>query len=62
MNVASACGLTPQYRDLQRLHEDRSADGLVVLGVPCNDFGQQESGTESEIAEFCDLRYASRSR
>jgi glutathione peroxidase len=57
VNVASACGLTPQYGDLQRLYEDRRAEGLVVLGVPCNDFGQQESGTESEIAEFCDLKY-----
>jgi glutathione peroxidase len=58
VNVASACGLTPQYRDLQQLYKSRNAHGLVVLGAPCNDFGQQETGTESEIAGFCETRYA----
>ena len=58
VNVASACGLTPQYRDLQQLYDSRRAQGLVVLGAPCNDFGAQESGTETEIADFCEARYA----
>ncbi|NWG52824.1 MAG: glutathione peroxidase [Hydrogenophilaceae bacterium] len=56
VNVASACGLTPQYRDLEQLYESRSGR-LVVLGVPCNDFGAQESGSEAEIAAFCDATY-----
>lgn len=55
VNVASACGLTPQYRDLEALYKSRK--GLIVLGVPCNDFGAQESGTEEEIASFCDTTY-----
>ncbi|MBI1188866.1 MAG: glutathione peroxidase [Alphaproteobacteria bacterium] len=56
VNVASACGLTPQYRDLEQLYEGRGGR-LVVLGVPCNDFGAQESGSEAEIADFCDTTY-----
>jgi len=55
VNVASACGLTPQYRDLEHLHASRA--GLIVLGVPCNDFGAQESGSEEEIADFCNTTY-----
>ncbi|MGE0829451.1 MAG: glutathione peroxidase [Hyphomonadaceae bacterium] len=57
VNVASACGLTPQYRELEQLYENRQAKGLVVIGVPSNDFGQQEPGSEAEIAAFCDSRY-----
>lgn len=57
VNVASACGFTPQYRDLEALYEAKAAKGLVVIGVPCNDFGQQEPGGEREIREFCDTSY-----
>ena len=57
VNVASKCGLTPQYEALQALH-DRFADrGLVVIGVPCNQFMGQEPGTPDEIAEFCSVNY-----
>jgi glutathione peroxidase len=58
VNVASQCGLTPQYAGLEELWKKRRNDGLVVLGVPANDFGAQEPGTESEIKDFCDTRYA----
>lgn len=57
VNVASACGLTPQYRDLEALYEAKEKKGLVVLGVPCNDFGAQESGSEEEIGAFCDTKF-----
>jgi glutathione peroxidase len=57
VNVASACGFTPQYRELESLYEAKAGKGLVVLGVPCNDFGQQEAGSEKEIREFCDGSY-----
>ena len=57
VNVASACGFTPQYRDLEALSEAKSSKGLVVVGVPCNDFGQQEPGEEKQIREFCDTSY-----
>ncbi len=57
VNVASKCGLTPQYRQLQALHEKYSGRGLVVLGFPCNQFGGQEPGTVDEIKEFCRLNY-----
>ncbi len=57
VNVASACGLTPQYRDLEALYEAKEKKGLVVLGVPCNDFGAQESGDEDSIGAFCDTTY-----
>ena len=57
VNVASKCGLTPQYAGLQQL-ADRYADrGLVVLGVPCNQFGGQEPGTAEDIVEFCQVNY-----
>jgi glutathione peroxidase len=57
VNVASQCGLTPQYAGLQAL-ADRYADrGLVMLGVPCNQFGDQEPGTAEEIAAFCETGY-----
>jgi glutathione peroxidase len=57
VNVASACGFTSQYRDLEALYASKAAKGLVVLGVPCNDFGAQEPGTERDIRQFCDASY-----
>jgi glutathione peroxidase len=57
VNVASYCGLTPQYTDLEKLHETYGPKGLVVLGVPCNDFGAQEPRSEGEIAKFCESMY-----
>jgi glutathione peroxidase len=57
VNVASACGFTSQYRDLEALYEAKVGKGLVIVGVPCNDFGQQEPGAEREIREFCDATY-----
>ena len=57
VNTASACGLTPQYKGLQELWDARKDDGLVVLGVPSNDFGAQEPGTEAEVKDFCEVRY-----
>lgn len=58
VNVASRCGLTPQYKGLQALYEEFGPKGLVVLGVPANDFGAQEPGTDAEIKGFCETRYA----
>jgi glutathione peroxidase len=57
VNVASACGFTSQYRDLESLYEAKVGKGFVVIGVPCNDFGQQEPGEAREIREFCDTSY-----
>ena len=57
VNVASFCGFTPQYKELQKLHESYGPKGLVVLGVPSNDFGAQEPKTEPEIAKFCETNY-----
>ncbi|MEV4534871.1 glutathione peroxidase [Asanoa sp. NPDC049518] len=57
VNVASKCGLTPQYEGLQRLYDTYAQRGLVVLGVPCNQFNGQEPGTSEEIAEFCSVNY-----
>ena len=57
VNTASACGLTPQYEQLQAMHEEYKNKGLVVLGFPCNQFGQQEPGTAAEISEFCVENY-----
>jgi glutathione peroxidase len=56
VNVASACGYTPQYQQLQELHEHFS-EKIAVIGFPCNDFGGQESGSETEIQEFCTVRF-----
>ncbi|WP_347925465.1 glutathione peroxidase [Pontimicrobium sp. SW4] len=56
VNVASKCGFTPQYKDLQKLHE-KFDDSLVVIGVPCNQFGSQEPGDSFEIQEFCEVNY-----
>lgn len=58
VNVASQCGLTGQYKGLQELHDKYAKEGLVVLGVPANEFGQQEPGSDKEIAEFCKKEYA----
>jgi len=57
VNVASRCGYTPQYKDLQKLWVDYKDKGLVILGFPCNDFGGQEPGTAGEIGEFCTKNY-----
>ena len=57
VNVASRCGYTNQYKGLQELFEQFSKDGLVVLGVPSNDFGKQEPGTEEDIQKFCSTNY-----
>jgi glutathione peroxidase len=57
VNVASKCGLTPQYDQLQALHEKYADDGLAVLGFPCNQFLGQEPGSAEEIMEFCRVNY-----
>jgi len=57
VNVASECGLTPQYQGLQELYEEYKESGLVVLGFPANEFGAQEPGTNEEIQEFCSLKF-----
>jgi len=57
VNVASKCGLTPQYAGLEKLHEEHQARGLEVLGFPCNQFAGQEPGTDAEVQEFCTLTY-----
>lgn len=58
VNTASKCGFTGQYTGLQALYEAHKEEGLVILGVPSNDFGGQEPGTEAEIKEFCENNYA----
>jgi len=57
VNVASRCGLTPQYSGLEELHRELSEQSFSVVGFPCNQFGAQESGTEQEIAQFCSTTY-----
>jgi glutathione peroxidase len=57
VNVASQCGYTPQYKGLQQLHDKYAKDGLVIIGVPANEFGAQEPGTDQEIATFCSTNY-----
>jgi glutathione peroxidase len=57
VNVASQCGLTPQYTALEKLHEQFASRGFAVVGFPCNQFGGQEPGTAEEIAEFCSVSY-----
>ena len=57
VNTASACGFTPQFAGLEKLHETYGAQGLVVLGFPCNQFGAQDAGTNGEIAQFCQRNY-----
>ena len=57
VNVASKCGLTPQYTGLEAMHERLAPHGFSVLGFPCNQFGDQEPGTEKEIETFCSMTY-----
>lgn len=57
VNVASKCGLTPQYEGLEALYQKHQAEGLVILGFPCNDFGNQEPGTIEEVQQFCKASY-----
>jgi glutathione peroxidase len=57
VNTASFCGYTPQYTDLETLHQRYAGRGLIVLGVPSNDFGAQEPGTATEIKQFCSMNY-----
>ena len=57
VNVASKCGLTPQYKELQATYEKYKDQGLVIVGVPANEFGKQEPGTNEEIAQFCSSNY-----
>lgn len=57
VNVASKCGLTPQYAGLEKLYQQYKGNGFTVLGVPCNQFAGQEPGSEDEIRSFCSLNY-----
>lgn len=57
VNVASRCGFTPQYAGLEKLYQKFAHQGLMILGFPCNQFGKQEPGTNSEIKNFCSLNY-----
>jgi len=60
VNVASRCGYTPQYAGLQELHNKYAKEGLVIIGVPSNEFGFQEPGTDEQIVEFCSSKYGVR--
>jgi len=57
VNVASKCGLTPQYESLEKLYQDKQRDGLEILGFPANNFKGQEPGSDTEISQFCSLTY-----
>ena len=57
VNTASACGYTPQFGGLEELHKQYGPKGLVVLGFPCNQFGAQDPGSNTEISQFCELNY-----
>jgi glutathione peroxidase len=57
VNVASKCGFTKQYDDLQKLYDDYKEKGLIVIGIPSNQFGGQEPGTETEIKNFCEINF-----
>jgi glutathione peroxidase len=57
VNVASRCGLTPQYEGLQKLHKELASRGFSVLGFPCNQFAGQEPGTEAEVKQFCETSF-----
>ena len=57
VNVASQCGFTPQYEGLEALYQQYKDRGLVILGFPCNQFGEQEPGTDAQIAQFCSLNF-----
>ena len=58
VNVASQCGYTPQYKELEAVYEKYKDQGLVIVGFPCNDFGAQEPGTDAEIKEFCSSKFS----
>ena len=58
VNVASQCGLTPQYEALEALYEKHEKDGFVIIGIPANEFGKQEPGTNEEIEKFCKSKYS----
>ena len=58
VNVASKCGLTPQYKGLQKLYEEFKDRNFVILGFPCNQFGGQDPGTDDEINNFCEINYS----
>jgi glutathione peroxidase len=57
VNTASECGLTPQYKELQQVYDKYKASGFIIIGFPANNFGQQEPGTNTEIAAFCEQNY-----
>ena len=57
VNTASECGFTPQYKELQKLHETYGGDSFVILGFPCNDFGNQEAGSSKDIGAFCQKNF-----
>jgi glutathione peroxidase len=57
VNTASKCGFTPQYKGLEALYQAHKDEGLVIIGVPSNDFGGQEPGTEAEVKTFCELNF-----
>ncbi|MCL1138523.1 glutathione peroxidase [Shewanella pneumatophori] len=57
VNTASKCGFTPQYKELEQLHQKYQDQGLVILGFPCNQFGAQEQGDSEEISQFCELNF-----
>lgn len=57
VNTASKCGFTPQFEGLELLHQELEEDGLVILGFPCNQFGNQDPGGDGQIEEFCQLNY-----
>ncbi|MFN6971623.1 MAG: glutathione peroxidase [Rheinheimera sp.] len=57
VNTASQCGFTPQYQELEQLHQQYHSKGLEILAFPCNQFGGQEPGTDQDIAQFCELNF-----
>jgi glutathione peroxidase len=57
VNTASKCGFTPQYKGLEELYQAKKGEGLLIVGVPSNDFGAQEPGTEAEVKAFCEINY-----
>ncbi len=57
VNTASKCGFTPQYQGLEELHQEFGDKGLAVLGFPCNQFGNQEPGSNDDVAQFCEINY-----
>lgn len=57
VNTATGCGFTPQYKELEELYEELHEDGLEIIDIPCNQFGNQAPGTDEEIHEFCTLKY-----